>query len=181
MENAMKYRFWIYQEDAPPYALAGNPKAPKSTDPIAGELLHPGREVEGVTRIVDQIMEVFEQHGVDDKDERGLIRDKATAALLKGSYRTALPTPGRWLLAEPVHEGPRYGFQVNGGRLLVGTADEIRPVIIGALLAAGFNEPVSVETRAAEVLRQADGFPDQIHTVKLRSLGDLTVWREGVL
>ncbi|QBZ72173.1 hypothetical protein SEA_KRADAL_287 [Streptomyces phage Kradal] len=176
----MKYRFWIYQEDAPPHALAGNPRAPKPTDPIAGDLRHPGREAEGVTRIVDQIMEVFEQHGVDDENEKYLIRDKATAALLRGSYRTSLPTPGRWLLAEPVQETAHYAFQINGGRLLVGSADEIRPVIIGALLAAGFSGPVSVKDKAADVLRQVDALPAQVHTVKLASVGDLSVWRDGL-
>lgn len=98
----MKYRFWIYQDGVPPYALAGNPNAPKPDEPIAADLRHPGREVEGLTPVVDQIMEVFERHGVDDENEKVIIRGKVTEALMQGSYRTALPTPGRWLLAEPV-------------------------------------------------------------------------------
>jgi len=101
----MKYRFWIYRDVAPPYALAGNPNAPKPSDPLPVGLAHPGREVEGITPAVDQIMEVFEQHGVDDESEKAIIRGKATEALLRGSYRTALPTPGRWLLAEKVVPG----------------------------------------------------------------------------
>jgi len=42
---------------------------------------------------------------VDDESEKAIIRGKATEALLRGSYRTALPTPGRWLLAEKVVPG----------------------------------------------------------------------------
>lgn len=98
----MKYRFWAYQDPAPPYALAGNPQAPKPDEPLPADLRHPGREVEGVEAAVDRIVQVFRDHGVDDANEITIIRGKVTEALLRGSYRSALPTPGRWLLAEPV-------------------------------------------------------------------------------
>jgi hypothetical protein len=102
----MQYRFWVFQEAAPPYALAGNPDAPKPTDPILPELLHPGLEVEGIAEATDRITEVFTEHGVHERDELAVIRSKVTDALLRGSYRTTLPTPGRWLLAEEIQDSP---------------------------------------------------------------------------
>lgn len=98
----MKYRFWVFQDPPPLGAQAGNPDAPKPDDPAPVDLLHPGRETEGLAVTVDQIMTVFEQHGVVDRDELAIIRSKVTDALMRGSYRTTLPTPGRWLLAEEV-------------------------------------------------------------------------------
>jgi hypothetical protein len=99
----MKYRFWVFQDPAPPYALAGNPRAPKPTEEVPDDLLHPGREVEGVIPVTDQIVTVFREHGVDDEVEITVIRGKVAEALSqRGSYRTALPTPGRWLLAEKI-------------------------------------------------------------------------------
>jgi hypothetical protein len=102
----MKYRFWVYQDMAPPGALAGNPQAPKPDEPVPADLLHPGREVEGVIPVVGQIVEVFQAHGVDGI-ESAIIQGKAMERLSQGSsYRSALPTPGRWLLAEPVTDQP---------------------------------------------------------------------------
>ena len=107
----MKYRFWIFQEEAPPWALAGNPQAPKPGEPVPGELKYPGRETEGVEETVDQIVGVFIDHGVTSGSEIRIIQSKVTEALTQGSYRTALPTPGRWLLAEPAHS---KNIQISG-------------------------------------------------------------------
>lgn len=96
----MKYRFWVLQDPAPLWAPRGNPQAPSPDEPIPGDLSYPGREAEGIASAVDQIMQIFTDHGVADLNESAVIRCHVTKALLGGSYRTTLPTPGRWLLAE---------------------------------------------------------------------------------
>jgi len=103
----MKYRFWVYQDGAAPGDVPGNPQAPKPDEPIPGNLLYPGREVEGIIPTVDLIAQVFQAHGVTSEVETVIIRGSAAGKLSKGSsYRSALPTPGRWLLAEPVTDQP---------------------------------------------------------------------------
>lgn len=73
----------------------------------------------------------------------------------------------------------RYGLTVNNGRVLSGNTEEVKGLIIGVLLAAGFNEPVSVQEKADEVLRRADALPsDEVQGVKLASIGEMLVWRE---
>jgi hypothetical protein len=73
----------------------------------------------------------------------------------------------------------RYGITVNDGRVLTGNREEIKSVIVGVMLAAGFNEPVSVQEKADALLRLADGLPsDQTQGMKLASIGELLVWRE---
>lgn len=73
----------------------------------------------------------------------------------------------------------RYGLTVNNGRVLSGNTEEVKGLIIGVLLAAGFNEPVSVQEKADEVLRRADALPsDEVQSVKLASIGEMLVWRE---
>lgn len=73
----------------------------------------------------------------------------------------------------------RYGITVNNGRVLSGNTEEVKGLIIGVLLAAGFNEPVSVQEKADEVLRRADALPsDEVQSVKLASIGEMLVWRE---
>lgn len=73
----------------------------------------------------------------------------------------------------------RYGITVNNGRVLSGNMEEVKGLIIGVLLAAGFNEPVSVQEKADEVLRRADALPsDEVQSVKLANIGEMLVWRE---
>lgn len=73
----------------------------------------------------------------------------------------------------------RYGVTVNNGRVLSGGTEEVKGIIIGVLLAAGFNEPVSVQEKADEALRRADSLPsDEVQVVKLENIGEMLVWRE---
>lgn len=70
-----------------------------------------------------------------------------------------------------------YGLQVNKGRLLVGERDEIKPVIVGVLLASGHDGVHSVQIVADELLEKVDAFPEQVHTANLRIIGALQVWK----
>lgn len=70
-----------------------------------------------------------------------------------------------------------YGLQVNGGRLLVGEKGEIKPVVIGVLLASGHDGIQSVQAVADELLEKVDAFPDQVHAANLRIVGALQVWK----
>jgi hypothetical protein len=73
----------------------------------------------------------------------------------------------------------RYGITVNDGRVLSGNREEVKGIIVGVLLAAGFSEPISVQEKADEVLRRADALPpSEAQGVKLASLGEMLVWRE---
>lgn len=70
----------------------------------------------------------------------------------------------------------RYGFAINGGRMMLADRKEIKSMVIGALLAAGFNETHSVQEEASKVLRQADVLAGQQHQVDLEDVGELQVW-----
>jgi hypothetical protein len=74
----------------------------------------------------------------------------------------------------------RYGIRVNSGRILAGNREEVKGILIGILLAAGFSEPVSVQEKADALLRLTDIIPeDQTQGMKLASIGELSVWRES--
>jgi hypothetical protein len=73
-----------------------------------------------------------------------------------------------------------YGLTINNGRLIVGGGDEIKGVIIGALLASGFRENKSVQVRADEVMQAAsERTGGQPYRVDLGSLSEMQVWGIG--
>ena len=71
----------------------------------------------------------------------------------------------------------RYGVTVNYGQVLAGSREEVKSIVVGALLAAGFDGPA--REKADEVMRGADVIPDnETQGVKLARVGELMVWRE---
>lgn len=70
----------------------------------------------------------------------------------------------------------RYGFSIDDGRMVLGSRKEIKSMIMGALLAAGFDRPHSVQEEADKVLRQADAPTKQVQQVALDGIGELQVW-----
>lgn len=99
----MKYRFWILQDPPPVGTPEAADLAPRSDDPVPHKLRYPGLEVEGVLPAADEILRVFEFHGITDPVKVAVIRGKVAESFSQGfSFRAKLPTPGRWLLGEPV-------------------------------------------------------------------------------
>ena len=71
----------------------------------------------------------------------------------------------------------RYGLPVHDGQVLAGNREEVKAIIVGTLLAAGFDGPV--REKADEALSRADMLPSsETQGVKLGMFGELLVWRE---
>jgi len=63
-------------------------------------------EFNGLSDAVNQIMALMKGNGLSDEVEEAIVRGRATEALRdRGSYRTALPAQGRWVLAERIIPG----------------------------------------------------------------------------
>lgn len=101
----MRYRVWTYQdgEASPlPRGEGGRPAFPgeHTVHKTPGRASSP-EEIEGLGAAVDRIMQIMQGNGLADETETVIVRGRATEALRdRGAYRTALPTRGRWVLAE---------------------------------------------------------------------------------